>query len=265
MTSIPPIFLSHGSPMIALDTSPAHDFLEGLQSFTGRPDFILVVSAHWETHGLKVTGSPTPKTIHDFGGFDPRLHQMIYPAAGDPQLAAHIQHTLGKAGIPMLIDPLRGLDHGAWIPLILAFPEADIPVLQISIPKGSTPHELYDIGKALTPILGERGLLIGSGSLTHNLYEFKGQDLNDIPEPWVREFAEWMNAKIAVGDVDGLLNYRTLAPYAKENHPTEEHLLPLFAALGAGMGHSETVQSATLHRSYNHSILAMDAYSFEAE
>ena len=251
--------------MIMLDPSPAHDFLRGLQGITGRPDFIIVVSAHWESHGLKVTGSPAPKTIHDFGGFDPRLHQMTYPAAGDPQLAADIQAVLGQAGIAIAVDPLRGLDHGAWIPLKLAFPEADIPVLQISIPKTSSPRDLYAVGKALSPILGDKGLLIGSGAFTHNLYEFKGQELDAIPAPWVTAFAEWMNAKIAANDVEALLNYREMAPYARENHPTEEHLLPLFAAMGAGIGNHESITSSTLHRSYHHSILAMDAYSFRGK
>ena len=247
-----------------LDQSPAHDFLVNLQTITGRPDFIVVVSAHWETHGLKITGSAAPKTIHDFGGFDPLLHQMTYPAPGDPALAATIQEAFQKAGIDMIVDSLRGFDHGSWIPLKLAFPTADIPVLQISVPKGHGPRDIYEIGKTMSPLLGDNGLLIGSGSFTHNLYEFKGQELDAIPEQWVTDFANWMHDKIAANDTDALFNYRTLAPYARENHPTEEHLLPLFAAMGAGVrDQSDMMTSETLHRSYNHSILAMDAYAFK--
>lgn len=262
MMSIPSIFISHGSPQIIMDKSSAHDFLADLQATTGQPDYIIVVSAHWETNGLKITGSDAPRTIHDFGGFDPSLHRMVYPAPGNPQLAANIQAALQKVGLQIIVDTLRGLDHGAWIPLKLAYPSANIPVLQISIPKESTPSDMYGIGKAIAPLLGHNGLLIGSGSFTHNLYEFKGQNLDAIPEKWVLDFADWMHQKITENDIESLLDYRRLAPFAKENHPTEEHLLPLFAAIGAA---GEAMSSSTLHRSYNHSILAMDAYSFKTK
>ena len=189
---IPALFLSHGSPMIFLDHTPAHDFLTHLSTITGTPKAIVVVSAHWETSGLFVMGTDHPKTIYDFGGFDPRLYQLTYPVSGDPALAERIVTALAAQTISAHIHTTRGLDHGAWIPLSLAFPKADIPVLQISVPKGATPRAMFDLGQALAFLRTENILIIGSGSFTHNLYEFMGQDVAAVPEPWVVAFADWM-------------------------------------------------------------------------
>lgn len=265
---IPALFLSHGSPMIFLDQTPAHDFLVHLSEITGRPKAIVVISAHWETQGFQVMGTEHPATIYDFGGFDPRLYQLTYPAAGNPALAERIVACLSGHQIAASLNTTRGLDHGAWIPLLLAFPQADIPVLQIAVPKVATPRMMFDLGRALARLREENILIIGSGSFTHNLYEFTGQDVAAVPEPWVVAFADWMREKLAAGDVESLLDYRRLAPFARENHPTEEHILPLFAALGAGVGMDGDLRDETaialLHHSYNHAILAMDAYGFGA-
>ena len=259
---IPALFLSHGSPMIFLDQTPAHDFLTHLSIITGAPKAIVVISAHWETQDLQVMGTEHPKTLYDFGGFDPRLYQLTYPAFGDPALAERIVTALAAQNISAHIHTTRGLDHGAWIPLILAFPQADIPVLQISVPKGATPRAMFDLGQALAFLRTENILIIGSGSFTHNLYEFMGQDVTAVPEPWVVAFADWMREKLASGDVESVLDYRRLAPFARENHPTEEHMLPLFVAMGAGTNGHEFGRVQHVHHSYNHAILAMDAYGF---
>jgi 4,5-DOPA dioxygenase extradiol len=257
--SLPSLFISHGSPQMMLDKSAAHDFLVNLPQVIGRPAAIVVMSAHWETRGLKVTAGPHPQTIHDFGGFDSVLYQMTYPAPGAPDLAVRIQGLFAEAGMVCDLDAARGLDHGAWIPLKIAFPEASIPVLQVSVPRGASPEDMMEIGRVLAVLRHENILIMGSGSLTHNLYEFRGQGLTRPPEEWVSQFADWMHEKLENRDIDQLIRYRAVAPFAKENHPTEEHLLPLYAAMGAAGLDGRYV---ALHRSYNHAILAMDMYGF---
>ena len=195
------------------------------------------------------------------------LHLTLF-IGGDAKLAGEIAEMLGQNGLMSQIDSKRGLDHGAWVPLLLMYPDADIPVLQIAVPKVATPRMMFDLGRVLARLREENILIIGSGSFTHNLYEFIGQDVAAVPEPWVVAFADWMREKLAAGDVESLLDYRRLAPFARENHPTEEHILPLFAALGAGMGMDGDLRDETivesLHNGYNHAILAMDAYGFGA-
>lgn len=257
MNALPALFISHGSPMLALDPTPARDFLSGLGRTLPRPSAIVVASAHWGTGAPLVGGAAHPKTIHDFGGFPRALYQMQYPAPGAPELAADIVGILDAAGLPARVDPGYGLDHGAWVPLTLLYPEADIPVLQVSIqPDLGTEHHVA-LGKALAP-LRERGILvIGSGAMTHNLYEFRGQDPNIEAEPYVEAFTAWMADAIAADDRAALLDYRARAPYARRAHPTDEHLMPLYVAMGAGQG-----PGRRLHTSQTHGIIAMDVYAF---
>lgn len=257
MNALPAFFISHGSPMLALDPTPARDFLTGFGRTLGRPTAIVVASAHWGTGAPLVGGAANPKTIHDFGGFPRALYQMRYPAPGAPELAAEVADRLDKAGFPARVDPGYGLDHGAWVPLTLLFPEADIPVLQVSIqPDLGVTHHLA-LGKALAP-LRERGILvIGSGAMTHNLYEFRGQDPNSAAEPYLAAFTAWMAEAIARDDRAALIDYRAQAPFARRAHPTDEHLMPLFVAMGAGSGPGQR-----LHASQTHGIIAMDMYAF---
>lgn len=250
------IFLSHGAPQIILDDSKARDFLAGLGKTRDRPRAIVVISAHWESSGVKIGGAEKPRTIYDFGGFDPKLFEIIYPASGDPVLATTLSEMCQAAGIASQIDGGRGLDHGAWVPLHLMYPEADIPVVQVSVPRGVTPDEMFKLGQVLAPLRERNILILGSGSLTHNLYEFRGQDLDEVAPRWVSDFADWFAEKVAAVDVASLLDYRRLAPFARENHPTEEHILPFFVVLGAAKGQ----KLDRLHHSYNYGILAMDAY-----
>lgn len=252
MNTLPTLFVSHGSPMLAVDESqPAHTFLKGLGASLPRPKAILVISAHWETAAPRITGAMHLDTIHDFYGFPEPLYELRYPAPGEHALAKDVAQLLQP---PAGVDLVRGLDHGAWVPLMLMYPQHDIPVLQLSLqtPLGTEHH--LKIGEALKR-LRERGtLILGSGGATHNLREYfhGGNDR----QPY-EEFTEWLRDALTRGDRDALLNYRQRAPQAERCHPTEEHFLPLFVALGAG-----GPKVRRLHHSFDHT-LAMDSYIFE--
>lgn len=260
MARLPTLFVSHGSPMLAIVDSPARQFLLELGKTLPQPKAILVASAHWESiGGPAVSLAPQPETIHDFGGFPAELFSMQYPALGAPDTALRAAELLEQVGFSVKRSTNRGLDHGAWVPLRLMYPAADIPVTQISVLRNATPAEHERMGKALAVLRDEGVLVIGSGSLTHNLYEFKGQGI-DAPVPsWVSDFGEWMMTTLRDNQREALLNYRAQAPYAAENHPTEEHLLPLFVAMGAA---GEGARAERLHASFEYGILAMDIYAF---
>ena len=260
---MPALFVGHGSPMNALEDNPFTKSLRKLgESFKKegqKPSAILVVSAHWLTQGSFVNISQKPKTIHDFGGFPPALYQLTYPAPPSADLARRVAELLTAGGLPTDIDQRRGLDHGAWVPLMVSWPDADIPVVQLSVQTRLGPGHHYKLGQLLAPLREEGILIIGSGSFTHDLASFRTSGGRiDAPEPdWVHSFAEWMAAALKDGRLEDLLNYRRLAPEAAHNHPTEEHLLPLYVALGAG---PETVKH--LHQSTTYGILRMDAFAF---
>lgn len=253
MSRLPALFVSHGSPMLALDDGPAHRFLVGLGREMEKPKAILTVSAHWESAAPKVSSVAQPRTIHDFGGFPRALFEMQYPAPGAPDLAARVAALVPGTAI----DPARGLDHGAWVPLKLVYPAADIPVTQLSVQTPLGPRHAFEIGRALRPLRDEGMMILGSGSLTHNLYEFRSPVQEQPPKPWVVAFADWVAEKIEAGDLDSLLDYREKAPFGPQNHPTEEHFLPLFTVLGAAWPEERLVAR---HRSYTYGILAMDAW-----
>jgi 4,5-DOPA dioxygenase extradiol len=260
MSPLPTIFVSHGSPMLALQDSPARRFLQTLGASLPRPKAIVLVSAHWETSAAPaVSLAAQPETIYDFGGFSPALYQIRYRAPGAPALAEQAAALFEAAGIPAGRNAQRGLDHGAWVPLSLMYPDADLPVMQISLVRGAGPAAHERMGQALAQLRHEGVLVIGSGSLTHNLYEIRGQPV-DAPAPhWVNEFEKWMRERLETNDVEALLAYRKRAPSAVQNHPSEEHLLPLFVAMGAaGAG----ARAILLHTSVEHGVLAMDAYAF---
>ena len=255
----PSLFVSHGSPMMALTDSPARDFLLGLGKELGRPSAILVASAHWETRVPTLNAVARNQTIHDFQGFPPALFAMRYEPPGAPALAETAAALLAAAGLQSAIDPHRGLDHGTWVPLSLMYPDATIPVLQVSIQPHLDPAHHLRVGRALEPLRKQNILIMGSGSFTHNLSNLR-RDAVDAPQPPdVTAFADWFDTAIAGGRSDDLLHYRTLAPYAVRQHPTDEHLLPLYVALGAG---GQTPTADRLHSSAMYSSLRMDAYAF---
>ena len=257
--TLPSLFLSHGAPTLPLSDTPARTFLAQLGATLERPKAILVVSAHWETAQPTVNAVDRNDTIHDFGGFPRALYDMRYPAPGSASVAARVAELLGAAGIASKTDTKRGLDHGAWVPLLVMYPQADIPVLQLSVQPHLGPEHHLRIGRALAPLRDEGVLIIGSGSFTHDLSEFRGHALNDPAPAWVNSFADWVHAALSAGKIADLLDYRRQAPYATKNHPTEEHLLPLYVALGAA---GEGAHAERLHASSTYSVLRMDVYAF---
>ncbi|SMP80015.1 dioxygenase family protein [Noviherbaspirillum suwonense] len=260
MEPLPVLFISHGSPMLAISDSPARRFLESLGRSLPRPTSILVISAHWESDGAPaVSLAQQPATIHDFRGFPPELFAIDYPAPGAPELAGHAAQLLEQAGYAVKRSADRGLDHGAWVPLRLMYLQADIPVAQLSLVRGAGPAEHERLGSALSALRQEGVLVVGSGSLTHNLNEFRGQGV-DAPVPsWVSDFSDWMHARLQAQQRDALLDYRRAAPDGERNHPTEEHLLPLFVAMGAA---GAAARAERIHASYEYGVLAMDVYAF---
>ncbi len=260
MDKAPVLFISHGSPALALTDSPAHRFLTQLSRDLPRPVAIVMVSAHWEARGgVAVSLSPQPETIYDFGGFSPALRTIRYSAPGAPDIAEQVATQLEQAGFQVGRSPTRGLDHGAWVPLHLMYPEADIPTFQVSIVHGASAAEHVRLGRALAALREQNVCIIGSGSMTHNLYEFRGQPLDSPTTAWVAGFSNWMNERLETRETDALLDYREQAPHAAQNHPTDEHLMPLYVAMGAA---GEDWQARRIHHSVEYGVLAMDVYAF---
>ncbi|MGH7041333.1 MAG: dioxygenase family protein [Acetobacteraceae bacterium] len=256
---LPTLFLSHGSPMTVLADTPGHRFLARLAGNLPRPKAILVASAHWLTTVPVLNAPERNETIHDFDGFPPALYACRYPAPGAPELARRAAGLLAGAGLAVAVDPERGLDHGAWVPLLLAWPEADIPVAELAIQPRQGPAHHLAVGRALAPLASEDILVFGSGSFTHNLGRVRRDAVGAPDAPDVAAFADWMGRALEQGRMEDLLAYRTRAPSAAEQHPTDEHLLPLFVALGAA---GEGAKAERLHASADYGVLRMDAFAF---
>jgi 4,5-DOPA dioxygenase extradiol len=259
MTTMPAIFVSHGAPTLPFEDVPAREFLRGLGGSITAPLAILAVSAHWETAAPTVSAAERPETIHDFYGFPRELYRLRYPTPGAPALAQRVVALLERAGHAVEVSADRGLDHGAWVPLMLAYPDADIPVTQLSIQSARGPAWHWAFGEALRPLREEGVLILASGSATHNLREFGRHARDAAPLGYAVAFNEWLAVAVADGRRDDLVEYSSRAPDAERNHPTEEHLLPLFVAAGAG----STGRGERLHASYTYGALAMDAYRFD--
>jgi len=257
MSGLPTLFLSHGSPMHSIEPGAAGSAWAELGKALGKPAAVLIASAHWETDVPMVTGNPRPETIHDFGGFPEALYEIRYPAPGSPDLAVRAVALLKRAGMAGGIDGCRGLDHGAWVPLRWMYPDADVPVVQISLQPGlGTRHHLR-LGRALRKLEEDNVLVIGSGHMTHNLRDWmRGQGQ---PQPYAEEFSEWVRARIEAHDADALADYRSRAPHATRAHPTDEHFLPLFFALGAAR---DNYKAERFFSSIDSGVLSMDAYLF---
>ena len=254
MKQIPSLFISHGAPSLAIEPVAAHHFLKGLAADLPQPTAVLVVSAHWLTCAPVVSAAVQPETIYDFGGFDEALYQIKYPAPGAPKLAQQVAQLTGAT-----LSDTRGLDHGAWVPLSLIYPQATIPVTQLAVQPMQGPLYHYELGQKLAGLRAQGVLIMASGSLTHNLRAIFSNDGSGAIEPWAQGFMDWMSARLQAGDLDALLDYRAQAPFAVQNHPTDEHLLPLFVALGAG-----GFPAVRLHHSVEYGALSMDTYSFGA-
>ncbi|MFZ2162674.1 MAG: class III extradiol ring-cleavage dioxygenase [Sideroxyarcus sp.] len=257
---MPVLFLSHGAPSLLLEAGETGEAWRQLGAQLPKPVSILVISAHWGSPVLTLGTTVQPETIHDFRGFPEELYRVQYPAPGAQQMAQAATQLLRQANIPVQLDAQRGLDHGAWVPLSIMFPQADIPVAQLSLQPEQTPSWHVALGRALQPLREQGVLIVGSGSLTHNLRAVFKHPQGERAPVWVTDFCDWVAERITEGDVDALCAYRTLAPYAELNHPTEEHLFPLFVALGAASS-VETAQH--LNRVMTFGMLAMDAWLFD--
>jgi 4,5-DOPA dioxygenase extradiol len=246
--------------MTAIQPRQVGERLAELARALPRPKAVVIASAHWLARQPHVGGAKRPETIHDFYCFPPALYEIQYPAPGAPELAARATELLDQAGLPTTLDPAQGLDHGAWVPLRLLYPEANIPVVPLSIQPALGPAHQYAVGHALAPLRDEGVLVIGSGSITHNLRDLRAGYSEEREAPYVRPFIEWIERKLAEGDVDALLDYRRQAPFAERAHPTDEHLLPLFVALGAAGG---AARAERVDAGVEYGILAMDIYRFD--
>jgi 4,5-DOPA dioxygenase extradiol len=257
MSRLPSLFISHGAPSFALEPGLAGPRLTALGRALPRPEAVLVVSPHWMTPSPRVATALQPDTIHDFGGFDPALYQISYPVRGHAALAQRAIEHLSAAGWPAQADARRGLDHGAWVPLLHLFPQADVPVFQVSLPSHLDAEKAWAFGQALAPLAGEGVLIVGSGSLTHNLYEFRAGHGPD--EAYVAAFAAWVREAVEQGD--GARLRRTLidAPDARRAHPTAEHFWPLLVAAGAA---DDRLPATVIEGGIVHGMLAMDSYAF---
>ncbi|BAI71374.1 extradiol aromatic ring-opening dioxygenase [Azospirillum sp. B510] len=253
--TFPSVFVSHGSPTLILEEDSAgRDFLSKLGQRLGRPSAILAVSAHWTTRVPAVSTAAAPETIHDFYGFPDALYRMRYAAPGAPALAERVMALTGA-----VTDPSQGLDHGAWVPLTLMYPQADIPVAQFSVMPYRSAADHIALGRLLEPLRREGVLILASGGAVHNLREFRFGGTSAAP--WATGFADWLDRTLEAGDAEAVGNWLAACPDARRAHPTDEHFLPLPVALGAAGPRPKTER---LHAGFEHGSLGMHAYAFSA-
>jgi 4,5-DOPA dioxygenase extradiol len=257
MRTLPTLFISHGSPMHALDAGPAGNAWAALARTLPRPRAIVIASAHWDTAVPMLTGTSRLTTIHDFSGFPPPLYQLRYDAPGAPDIAQRAVALLKDAGMAAGVDGSRGLDHGAWVPLRFMYPQADVPVVQLSVQTARGVEHHWQLGRALAPLAGEGVLVIGSGHATHNLRDWR--PASDSPLPYAQHFADWLAQRIAAGDHLSVSEYRDTQADGARAHPSEEHLVPLLVAWGAA---ASDAKAERFYQGIEGAALAMDAYAF---
>lgn len=262
----PALFVPHGSPMSALEPGAAGAALQGVARRIERPRAIVVVSPHWETAVPTVGSAVRLDTLHDFAGFDRRLYDIRYPATGCPEAARQVVEAMQAAGLPAVADPVRGLDHGAWVPLRQMYPDADVPVVPLSLQHAGGPRHAWRVGQALAGLAQRAGfLVVGSGNITHNLDDWRRARMDamrggvDTIPPYVRRFADWVNERLTLRGDEDLLAYRAIEASGRRAHPRDEHLLPLFTALGAA---GPDARPVAFHRGVSEHVLAMDGYEF---
>ncbi|MFO1394518.1 MAG: class III extradiol ring-cleavage dioxygenase [Steroidobacteraceae bacterium] len=260
MATLPTLFVSHGSPMHALVPGEAGAVWQAIAADLPRPRAVLVVSAHWETGLPMLSSTARHSTMHDFSGFPEPLYELRYDAPGAPEVAREAAALLATAGHVPALNGCRGLDHGAWVPLRWMYPARDVPVLELSVQTAlGTEHHLR-LGEALAPLARDGVLVLGSGHVTHNLHDWMRRQRDPLPLPYVHEFAQWLAATLEAGDRTALVDYRARAPSAVRAHPTEEHFLPLYVALGAAGPGARAVRA---HAGTEGNALSMDAWRFE--
>jgi 4,5-DOPA dioxygenase extradiol len=257
---VPALFIAHGSPMLAIEENPYAQFLASLGGRL-RPKGIVLFSAHWESDAQMVSRVETYRTIYDFGGFPDALYRVQYPAKGDAALAERIGGMLAEQGIAHQFDQRRGLDHGAWVPLRRIYPNADIPVIAMSVNANLAPHEQYRIGKALSGLRSEDVLIVGSGVTVHNFSTIRFRDPSGEPDAWAAEFDDWILKRASQWDLEALFRYESLAPHARLAVPPQgrEHFIPLFYTMGAA---DDDRTAKELHRSYEFGNLSYVAWQF---
>lgn len=254
----PALFVSHGAPTLALEDSPTHHFLRQLGQTLPRPRAIVVLSAHWQSSSVGVNQTTRPRTVHDFGGFPAPLYQLQYPAQTDAELAAHVLNMLQENGIAAAAQTGHGLDHGVWVPLMLMYPQADVPLVTVSLPYQADVAQLLALGRALRPLRDEGVLLVGSGSYTHNLGMM--QPDGSQPAQWSMEFSDWLDSTLQQQNITAAKNWKTEAPNATLNHPSDEHLNPLWVMLGAA---SVDKVPQKLHEDWRFGNLSMACWRFD--
>jgi len=259
----PAMFISHGAPTFAVEPGKAGQLLaqvgRGLDSLRA----VLIMSPHWMTSGIRIQSAAMPATVHDFGGFPESLYQIDYAAPGSPALADTVKSELAKHGIEAELDPLRGRDHGAWVPLLHLLPGPFVPVVQISLPRGINAGGIYELGRALAGLRHQGVAVIGSGSLTHNLYEvgMSDDEADGEVKSYVLDFQHWIRERVEAGNTDDLLNAETRAPDFRRAHPTAEHFMPLLFALGAARSEDSVL---VLKGGVVHRVLSMESYVWES-
>lgn len=256
--SIPPVFISHGAPSLIIEDIPAREFLVELGQKYQDIKVVLCISAHWETSIPEVTLNPSPGTIHDFYGFPDELYHINYPAPGSPALAKETYNLIENADLECLKNSNRGLDHGSWVPLSLMFPDANIPIIQLSIQHHMDPLKHIEVGKAISPLKDEGILIIGSGGAVHPL-GYASFRTGASPDQWALDFEEWLTEKVTAADELSLTNYRSLSPHPERAHPYPDHLMPLMTVFGA----AHETRGEKIHGSWYAGDLGMGAYIFQ--
>ena len=245
--------------MHAINAGAAGEVWAALAKQLPTPKAVLMVTAHWETNLPMFSGNAKPSMIYDFGGFPDALYKINYAAPGAPDIAAKAQALLKSAGITAGVDGCRGFDHGTWVPLLKMYPDANVPIVQLSVQTLMNPRHHFDVGRALAPLTSEGVLIVGSGHLTHNLRDWMMSRGQTARAPYAQKFQRWVFDHLATHDIDALTRYREAAPDAIRAHPTEVHFLPLFVALGAA---GEGAEVERVFDRFEGSAMAMDAYRF---
>lgn len=253
----PSLFVSHGPPTMVIDDLTANARLAEIGRQWPRPRAVLAISAHWMAPRPTVTAAPWPATLHDYAGFPDALYRLNYPAPGAPELAAEVGERLTQAGWDAALDPERGRDHGAWQTAMLIWPEAVVPVIQLSLLEDLDPRRHLELGRALAPLREAGVLILASGTAVHNLSQWRVN--RETTPDWAKAFDDWLAATLADGDPEALIAFRRHAPGADRAHPSDEHLTPLFVALGAA---GANAKGRPLHRGFEYGSLSMASYAF---
>lgn len=255
---LPSLFISHGSPALSLGRNKTKSFFTNLASMFEIPKYILVISAHWETKKLQILANENPSLIYDFYNFPKELYEMDYPIQNSIKKVDKIVKLLEQNDIEVIknIDKV-GYDHGVWSPLRLIYPNANIPVIQISLPLSYTPKQLIALGEILYPLRRDT-LILSSGNMTHNLNLINWKETNPKPETYAVAFREWVVERLKNSDTKSIEDFINLAPNVKENHPTLEHFLPLLVTFGA----SKNKIGESLNDCYTYGNLSMDSIIF---